>query len=229
MSTCAMHHTATHCNSLQLTAPHCKHCSTHGRMNTCAMRHTATHCTTLRYAAPQCTTHGRMNTCAARPAEEVTEESRAFRLRLACVRCVAVCCSVLQCVAVTEESRAFRLRLACAAVCCGVLQCVAVCCSVLQCVAVCCSVLPPRNPELSSLALCAESPRRNEFACSIAIHCNTLQHTAAPVGVRTQSVKVSACVQKVLEETSSRAPLLPRIRARRRGHRQETAGFWDRS
>jgi len=35
-------------------------------------------------------------------------------------------CSVLQCVV---------------AVCCSVLQCVAVCCSVLQCVAVCCSVL----------------------------------------------------------------------------------------
>jgi len=37
--------------------------------------------------------------------------------------CIAVCCSVLQCVAV------------CVAVCCSVLQCV------LQCVAVCCSVL----------------------------------------------------------------------------------------
>jgi len=69
------------------------------------------------------------------------------------LQCVAVCCSVLQCVE-------------CAAVCCSVLQCAAVCCnilkfylkdtiierhtsayvyvstsqSVLQCVAVCCSV-----------------------------------------------------------------------------------------
>ena len=43
---------------------------------------------------------------------------------LQCLQCVAVCCSVLQCVAV----------------CCSVLQCVAVCCSALQCVAVCCSV-----------------------------------------------------------------------------------------
>ena len=34
---------------------------------------------------------------------------------------VAVCCSVLQCVAVC-----------CVAVCCSVLQCVAMCCSVLQ-------------------------------------------------------------------------------------------------
>jgi len=38
--------------------------------------------------------------------------------------CVAVCCSVLQCVAG-------------GAVCCSVLQCVAVCCSVLQCVGTC--------------------------------------------------------------------------------------------
>jgi len=45
------------------------------------------------------------------------------------LQCVAVCCSVLQCVALS--------------VCCSVLQCLAVCCivSVLQCVAVCCSVL----------------------------------------------------------------------------------------
>jgi len=46
--------------------------------------------------------------------------------------CVAVCCSVLQCVA------------ECVAVCCSVLQCVAVCvavcCSVLQCVAECVAV-----------------------------------------------------------------------------------------
>ena len=45
--------------------------------------------------------------------------------------CVAVCCSVLQCVAVCIA--------ACGAVCCSVLQCDAVCCSVccivLQCVA----------------------------------------------------------------------------------------------
>ena len=44
---------------------------------------------------------------------------------------VAVCCSVLQCVAV----RCHVLPNG------GVLPCVAVCCNVLQCVAVCCSVL----------------------------------------------------------------------------------------
>jgi len=48
------------------------------------------------------------------------------------LQCVAVCCSVLQCVAGVS-------------VCCQrcfvrIMQYVAVCCSVLQCVAVCCSV-----------------------------------------------------------------------------------------
>ena len=72
--------------------------------------------------------------------------------------CVAVCCSVLQCVAVLQRvavnvlqtpgslaaairGDAYGIVLQCVAVCCSVLQCVAVCCSVLQCVAVCCSVL----------------------------------------------------------------------------------------
>jgi len=40
------------------------------------------------------------------------------------MKCVVVCCSVLQCVAV----------------CCCVLQCVAVWCSVVQCGAECCSM-----------------------------------------------------------------------------------------
>ena len=73
--------------------------------------------------------------------------------------CVAVCCSVLQCVAViatqVRPEQGFcgwRLwspadgHMCCSVVCCNVLQCfvlqcVAVCCNVLQCVAVCCSVL----------------------------------------------------------------------------------------
>jgi len=68
-------------------------------------------------------------------------------------RCVAVCCSVLQCVAlchivccsVLQSPHACTLALSVP----GVLQCVAVCCSVLHCllqcvalsIAVCCSVL----------------------------------------------------------------------------------------
>jgi len=50
------------------------------------------------------------------------------------LRCVAVCCSVLQCDAVCCSVVQY-----CAS-CCSMLQCVAACCSVLQCVAVCCSV-----------------------------------------------------------------------------------------
>jgi len=47
------------------------------------------------------------------------------------LQCVAVCCSVLQCVAFGCVNELCLDRL----VCCSVLQCVAVCCSVLQCVA----------------------------------------------------------------------------------------------
>ena len=58
------------------------------------------------------------------------------------LQCVAVCCSVLQCVAVLLQCVAVCYSvLQCVAVRCSVLQCVAVCYSVLQCVAVCCSVL----------------------------------------------------------------------------------------
>ena len=53
-----------------------------------------------------------------------------FCVNLILVFCVAVCCSVLQCVTVLCTSHFVLL-------CCSVLQCVAVCCSVLQCVAVC--------------------------------------------------------------------------------------------
>ena len=48
--------------------------------------------------------------------------------------CVAVCCSVLQCVCVREIDIIPPFDRQRVAVCCSVLQCVAVCCSVLQCV-----------------------------------------------------------------------------------------------
>ena len=59
---------------------------------------------------------------------------------------VAVCCSVLQCVAVCCRTIALPFEIFIShvqrvAVCCSVLQRVAVCCSALQCVAVCCRVL----------------------------------------------------------------------------------------
>jgi hypothetical protein len=60
------------------------------------------------------------------------------------LQCVAVCCSMGQCVAPPYNVAITGLCLGvlqCVAVCCSVLQCVAVCCSVWQCVVVCCSVL----------------------------------------------------------------------------------------
>ena len=70
------------------------------------------------------------------------------------LQCVAVCCSVLQCVTFCrafcdlwkENGQTLTYKetmigvfivLQCVVVCCSVLQCVAVCCSVLQCVVVC--------------------------------------------------------------------------------------------
>jgi len=61
-----------------------------------------------------------MNTCVY---EKVRYRDIEFVRGVFVVQCVAVCCSVLQCVAVV--------------VYCSVLQCVAVFCRVLQCVAVC--------------------------------------------------------------------------------------------
>ena len=53
-------------------------------------------------------------------------------------RCVAVYCSVLQCVAAIVIRAEYSK---CSDGCCTLLQCDAECCSVLQCVVVCCSVL----------------------------------------------------------------------------------------
>jgi len=67
------------------------------------------------------------------------------------LKCVAVCCSVLQCVAVSVRNRhrVLDLCVLCVAImCCSVLQCVVVCCSVLQRVAACCSVLHRANIEI---------------------------------------------------------------------------------
>jgi len=55
------------------------------------------------------------------------------------LQCVAVCCSVLQCVAACMP-RDLPANSPGVSVHDSVLQCVTVCCSVLQCVAVCCSV-----------------------------------------------------------------------------------------
>ena len=91
---------------------------------------------------------------------------------------MAVCCSVLQCVAVY----------------CSVLQCgrallqtstdvlgsLSLCCSMLQCVAVCCSVLQRVAACRSSFAREAHTLQHAATRCNTlqhaAIRCNTLQH-----------------------------------------------------
>jgi len=101
-------------------------------------------------------------------------------------QCVAVCCSVMQCVAVPlfwvlcHFTRGSMLQ--CVAVCCSVLQCLCCvycatshgvldcfhseCCSVLQCVAVCCSVLPC-VAVCCSMLRCVEVPL---FVCTVPLH-----------------------------------------------------------
>jgi len=46
---------------------------------------------------------------------------------LQCVECVAVCCSVLQCVVVMSATSEAKMPVREVIVCCSVLQCVAVC------------------------------------------------------------------------------------------------------
>jgi len=71
--------------------------------------------------------------------------SHTLESALYCGHCVAVRCSVLQCVAVCCSVHCIVndrvIHHDTYAVCCIVLQCAAVCCSVLQCVAEYCDVL----------------------------------------------------------------------------------------
>ena len=85
----------------------------------------------------------------------ITAWYRCVAVRCSVLQCVAVCCSALSCVAVRYRvlqcvvvcCRCVPLccsmlqHVACVAVCCSVMQCVIVCCGVMQCVAVCCNVL----------------------------------------------------------------------------------------
>ena len=87
---------------------------------------------------------------------------------------VAMCCSVLQCVAVWTCIRGTQY-LSCVAVCCSVLQCVAACCNVLQCVAVYRSVSQCVDMYLGdpvSFVCCSVSQ-------CVAVCCSVLQRVAA--------------------------------------------------
>jgi len=103
-------------------------------------------------------------------------------VRCSVFQCVAVCCSALQCAAVRCSV------LQCVAVCFRALQCVSVRCSVFQCVALCCRVLLcfARDPwywelregftvavccsVLKCLAVCCKRPERSRTESSIRLH-----------------------------------------------------------
>jgi len=105
------------------------------------------------------------------------------------LQCVAVCCSVLRCVAAEYEdtassSAAFMAHISvlqCVAVCCRVLLCIAVCCSVLQSVAaeyeviICCRLGTPRSvccvchSVLQGIEVCCR-----ELQC-VAVRCTVLE------------------------------------------------------
>jgi len=141
-------------------------------------------------------------------------------------RGVAVCCSVLQCVAVVLQCVAVCCSvLQCAAVCCSILQCVdvqyvavrrpgdkmqrelallqcvAVCYSVLQCIAVCCCVLP-------CAAVCC-----SVLQC-VAVYCNALQCVAMCCSVSlwrkdTKRTSVQHTLQQKLQHTHAMHCSLP--------------------
>ena len=102
--------------------------------------------------------------------------------------CVAVCCSVLQCVAVWTRAvySSQDLALQNVAVCRSVLQCVAVPCSVLQCVAECCRVL-------QSVAECCRVLQCVAVCCSVlqcvAVCCSVLQCVAVYLACAYQHLK----------------------------------------
>jgi len=83
---------------------------------------------------------------------------------------VAVCCSILQCVAEGELSKLTTN-------CCSVLQCVATQCHTLSYTAIHCKTKQERKIEICRNKMQYTATRCNTLQ-HIATHCNTLQHTA---------------------------------------------------
>jgi len=165
---------------------------------------TATHCYTLLHTATHILTALRtlfVN-------HTIDKEARYSNVPPGNLMCVAVCCSVLQCV---QEARYIYVPpgvLLCVAVRCSVLtesalQCGAVCCSMLQCVAVFeVLFLGPltydiRNT-LQHTATHCNTLQHTATHCNTlqhtATHCNTLHHTTSHYIVRNACVCLYACV-----------------------------------
>ena len=122
------------------------------------------------------------------------------------LRCVAVSCNVLQCVATCNSSccgwtsrflvspiSMVICMLRCVAVCCGVLQCVAVCCSVLQCVAArgCLRIMQYSLLHFEKSFSC--QPCSNCTMC-VAARCSVMRCVAVRCSVL-QCVAVRGCVR----------------------------------
>ena len=97
------------------------------------------------------------------------------------LQCVAVRCSVLQCVVRCSRALPRGLSHTHTAMCCSVLQCGAVCCSVLQCVAACCSKMQQtlHTPVLQRVTLC------------VAVRCSVLRFYFCPSLLRALSLSLS--------------------------------------
>ena len=96
------------------------------------------------------------------------------------LQCVAVCCSVLHCVAVQRVCPVYESicgSYARSLVCCSMLQCVVVCFSVLQCVAVqrvCPILFVTRLLDLWCLEVCCSMSKFVTVCCSV-LQCVAVQ------------------------------------------------------
>ena len=113
------------------------------------------------------------------------------------VRCVVVCCSVLQCVAVRCSALQCVYLSPCDldnssrwvhGMCCSALQCAAMCCSMLQYVAVYCSVISSINVLFKCVAVWC-----SVLQC-VTVCCNALQYFAMFCSV-TSRVDGLQCLQ----------------------------------
>jgi len=136
--------------------------------------------------------------------------------------------------------------LQCVAVCCSVLQCVAachvypyeVCCSVLQCVAVCCSVsyISEYMTTYAIVGLNLFDMKHSSSACCntlqhAATHCPTLQHTAThcntpqPTGETRHNHRPSSSAHcNMLQHAATHCPTLQHTSADRRNVTQSSSG-----
>jgi len=178
----APQHTATQCDTQPQgeewgAAGNARRLPPHSHCNCNTLQHTATHCNTLQHAATHCNTGN--GTIGLPPSMhtiivttwrdphlsyylmcdmcDVTRDVTCIcGVWTVCVSCVAVCCSVLQCVAMCVTWR-FLTRVT-VAVCCSMLQCVAAYCRVCHmtfpCVCHCCSVLQCVSHDVPYVWMC---------------------------------------------------------------------------